>query len=197
MKKYILQLGLMAGVLGMVTQSRGALYNLSFTGTQADSSVVTASGQLDVNGGVATGGFLDVLSGPNAGDYTLVPGQDLNTSDTFTYDSLVSPGSTPFLNQVNQAGGLLWANGGTEINMWYNTPAESATLSGSGYYSVPNEYALWGYNGAYAPQAYGDASLTLAAVPVPEASATSVTTGLAAVGLLVLVAGRKKLAKAA
>jgi len=77
---------------------------------------------------------------------------------------LYSPGSTPFLNLINGAGGLLWSqtgaeNGGTEFNMWYNSPAIT------GYYSVPNEYGLWGYNnGSYIPQTYGTATLT----PVPE-----------------------------
>ena len=152
----------------MAVQVRATLsvYDLSYTETDGNGSVA-ATGWLDISSGVATGGQLIVTGGANSGTYILVLGQDLNTSDIFTYDNLVSPGSTPFLNQVNQAGGLLWANNGTEINMWYNTPAEAQALSGYPN-DVPNSYGLWGYSdGTYAPQSYGDATLTPAPVPEP------------------------------
>jgi len=162
MKK--LQIAIMGAALVMAVQAQATVYDISYTGTAADSSVTTASGWLDIVAGVADAGSLTVVSANNPGTYTLVTGQNLDPHAIFSFDNNVSPGSTPFLNLINGAGGLLWSqtgaeNGGTEFNMWYNSPAIT------GYYSVPNEYGLWGYNnGSYIPQTYGTATLT----PVPE-----------------------------
>ncbi len=199
MKKYKLQMAVVAVAVGLATQSKAALYDISFAETDGAGSVL-ASGWIDVTGGVADGGVLAVSGGANTGLYNLVTGVDLNTSDTFTYDNLVSPGSDPFLNNVNIAGGLLWANGDTEINMWYNTPAEAAVLAGSpGYADVANAYGLWGNvggpSGTYDPQAYGTASLT--SVAVPESSWTTNAGGLAALGVVGFALGRRKISMAA
>jgi hypothetical protein len=159
------QLAMLAAALGMATQARAAMYDITYTETDGQGSIA-ATGWLDVNAGVADEGQLTVTGGANSGTFSLVTGQDLNTADVFTYDNLVSPGSSPFLNLINPAGGLLWANGGTEFNMWYNTPAEAIALNGYAN-DVPNAYGLWGYsNGNYAPQSFGSATLTA----VPEAS---------------------------
>ena len=167
--KKTLVLAIITGALFTAAQARADLYDIAYVGADSSGNVTTASGWLDVTGGVADGGLLTVVGAVNAGTYTLVLGQDLNVNDTFTYDNLVSPGSAQFLNNVNQAGGLLWsttgAASGTEINLWYNTPAEAATLAPfPQYYDVANAFGLWGYDGSYEPQTYGSATLT----PVPE-----------------------------
>jgi hypothetical protein len=158
----------MAAALVMGVQARANIYDISYSGTDQNSTPTTANGWLNIVGGVAMGGSLTVVGPVNPGTYTLVTGQDTSPYATFSYDNLVSPGSTPFLNLVNANGGLLWSHtgaegGGTEFNMWYNNAAIAATLSG--YYSVVNEYGLMGHDGGYEPQTYGTATLT--AVPEP------------------------------
>ena len=180
----------MVAAMGMAAQSQAALYDITFNGTVANGTKVAASGQIDVVNGAAVSGYLDVSGAvPNSGAYdTLIIGSNLGGGQPFTWDSKVSPSSTPFLNNVNNSGGLLFQSAsGAQISFWYNTPAEDQALKGS-YYSVPNEYGLWGYyNGTYAPEAYGTATL----LAVPEPTSTTKFAGLSALGLLLVTLRRK------
>src|SRR5208282_5609621 len=94
-------------------------FDLTFIAATPDDTV--ANGQLTVIGDVATGGFLDVTAGPDAGIYTLVAGTGSDSS--FVYDDFVFPGSDNGF--VDSTAGLLWSLSGAagnsqEMNMWYN-----------------------------------------------------------------------------
>ncbi len=141
-----IQLALIAVALGLAMQAQAAFYNLTFSGSGS-----AANGLLDISGGFAISGNLNITAGPDVGTYALVPGSG-NTGD-FTYDSVVNPGSTPFLSS---SGGLLWRNASRDINMWYNADTT--------WYGTAGTYGLWGAPPRWSPQASGIATLT----PVPE-----------------------------
>jgi hypothetical protein len=174
MMKTSVKLAIAACGLGLVLQANASLYDVTFSAT--DSSGVAATGTIDVLAGVATGGSMDVTGGAYAGIYTLVPAvvspgsYTFNSYGSFSYDSLASPGSTPFLNQASIYGGLVWENAGNtvEFKMFYNEPSYASQIAGAVNPDIPNEYGLlaspsinpFGY-AAY----YGSATLT--AVPEP------------------------------
>jgi hypothetical protein len=127
-------------------------YDLSFDASTPDNTI--ANGQITVFNDVATGGTLDITSGPDVGVYTLVTGSGADS--TFTYDNLVTPGSPNGF--IDSTGGLLWSASGSlgnseEINLWYNTTAQWGAPADS--------YSLWGgQSGGYDLSAYGTADLT-------------------------------------
>jgi hypothetical protein len=169
MKKLHVNLGILTA-LAMSTLSITAWadnYDISFTAATSDATVAT--GQITVLDGVAVGGTLDVTSGPDSGNYTLVTGSGGDSS--FVYDNLVDPASD--VSFIDSTGGLLWSVSGilgnnTEMNLWFNPVAEWGAPADS--------YSLWGGDsGNYSLEAYGTASLSPAHVvsfaPVAPASA--------------------------
>ena len=80
MKTLKLQLALVACAMGMAVQSHAQMYDIIFTGGSS-----AANGQIDVVGGFATSGYLDVTAGANQGTYNLV-------SLTSPLNMLMSPG---------------------------------------------------------------------------------------------------------
>jgi len=156
----------MAAALVMAVQARASLYNLTFTqtgesdqyGNALPASVTDAVGQLNVVGGVAVGGTLDVISGPDMGNYILVTAPPTGSDGTFQWDNLVNTAGPFFSSNA----GLLWSVSGiagnsAEMNMWYNNVTQYSQPAGS--------YSLWGAPPAYNPEAFGDVTLT--AVPEP------------------------------
>jgi hypothetical protein len=145
-------------------------YNLTYT----DGGANVASGKIDVVGGVALQGYLDVTAGTATGDWTLSPG---NGSDgSFIWDNEVFPGSDPFLD----TGGLLFtgqtgtADANYEINLWGNGPGN---------------YSFWGnVGGNWSPESTGVATLTQD--PCPDGGYTVALLGGALAGLQAL---RRKL----
>jgi len=158
--------------MAVAMSAKASLYDISFSGTEVVSGYsgpgvvvgapVEASGWINIVGTTATAGQLTVLVGPNAGvtcdllTGVLSGSHGTSPSGEFLYDDYANPAATPV---VDSTYGLTWVAGGTELNLWY----DNATFSG-----LPNEYTLWGWNGAtgYAPTADGNLSLT-AAVPEP------------------------------
>jgi hypothetical protein len=142
MKK--LQLAIMAVVLIMAVQARASWYDITFTGGGS-----AANGQIDVVGGVAISGFLDITAGGNSGTYALTPGSGSNGQ--FIWDNLVNPANVPFVDNA----GLYFTGGGIQVNLFSTT--------GYGY-----GYSLYGYPPAWVPQVdNGTATISLAAVPEP------------------------------
>jgi hypothetical protein len=104
MKK--LQLAIMAAALVMAVQARATLYDITFTGGDG---LTTASGQLDVNSGIATSGFLDVTYNGTTIDYGLLwPAgpviENNNGDETWGSDNIFNSNSTT-------QGGFLTLNG--------------------------------------------------------------------------------------
>ena len=167
MKK--LQLATMAVALVVAVQARATLYDITFTQTGEGSAYANgaplipttdAIGQINVVGGVALSGNLDVLTGPDSGIYTLVAGSGTSGGGSgFQYDNIVYTGGGPFLDST---AGLLWSVTGlpdssAQLNMWYNTSTQ--------YGQPASTYSLWGFPPAYNLQAYGTG--TISAVPEP------------------------------
>jgi hypothetical protein len=109
--------------LGLAVQANASWYDISFSGSDHDGAV-QAFGKIEVVGGIAEAGWLDV-SGAGAGNnvsagvngagvYTLVPGTGLNALTlgpaTFFYNNVVDPGSTPFTYYLGLPVGLAWEN---------------------------------------------------------------------------------------
>ena len=166
-KNYIktLRLTIIAASFVLACQARATLYDFTFT--EDFGGLTTAFGTIDVVGGSAISGSIDVLGGPNSGIYSLLPGSWFPSPlGAFDADNLVSPGSDPFLDVY----GLLFTGGSTEINLWGN-------FSGGG----PGSYSLFGYNAVtgYAPQALGTATLT----QVPDSGMTLILLGSALIGV--------------
>jgi len=91
--------------------------NITFTG-----GGTAATGEVAFAGNTAISGYLDITAGTNAGSYTLSPGAGTNT--LFAWDGLILPASNPFLD----SNGLLFTNGGLEINFWGNGPGSYSLL---------------------------------------------------------------------
>jgi hypothetical protein len=163
-----LKLILVASALLIGSQARANMYEITFTQTDGPT---TAIGQIDVVGGYAVSGYLDVTGGAGIGTYDLassVGSTPTNApSGIFNYTSDVYIGLDPFLPSW---GGLLWAAGTDEMNMWSN---------GDGSYS------LWGnIGGGYNPSAIGTATLSA----VPESGATIAMLG----GVLLCLAALRR-----
>jgi hypothetical protein len=181
MKKQKLKLTIMAVALGLAAQSQAALYDITFSGGSS-----AGSGEIDVESGVAVSGFFDVFAGVNQGTYDLVGvtsplinGVGLTLvipGGNQTFDDVVNAGSNPFLT----GDGLEFAN----------SDSVGFNLFGNG----PGSYDLFDTgNGQYVIDG-GIATLTAA---VPESNWTTTSAGLAALGMLGVIARRKKSSVAA
>jgi hypothetical protein len=177
-----------AMALATVMTANATDYNLSYTADTADGTV--ANGELTVVNGLATGGYLDVTSGPDIGDYTLVSA--IGSDSSFVYDTYVYPGSdNGFLDTT---AGLLWSASGdagdsSEVNMWFNLNAQ--------YGAPADTYSFWGAPGNWNLESYGSATLTPALQtfnggnPAQAADGGS-TMAMLASGLTGLMALRRK-----
>lgn len=158
-----------------VSSSQATLFELSFNGGSS-----AATGQIDVQGGLALSGYLTVTAGPDQGTYNLVPlGSPLINGvvtpqfstlriggrDDETFDNVVNVGSNPFLTTI---GGLVFANNTTiGFNLWGNGPDSYQMFdSGPGIYLNDS----------------GTASLV--SVPEPSLAALAVLGGLLGAGTL-------------
>ena len=186
MIKNRIKLALMAVMSVMAAQANASWYDIVYTQTAETDlyghanppSVTDAVGQLNVVGNVAVAGSLQVLSGPDIGNYILV-GNSISTpggaSDgQFQFDDLVYP----LLNNGGflSAYGLLWSQSGSagnspEMNMWYN-PFDQ-------FDQPVASYSLWGLPPLYNPESWG--TISISAVPEP----TTIITG----GLMLLPFG--------
>jgi hypothetical protein len=161
-----LQLVAVAAALASAVSASAAIdYNIIFTAT--DGGLTAANGQITVDSGLATGGFLDVTAGPKPGHYVLITS---GGSGAFTWDNMVSS-SAPF---ITTTGGLLWGSSQGEMNMWYN----SVAFQWQSFTAPADTYSLWGSNPNYSPTAYGNASFSV----VPEPS--TYFAGIGALGML-------------
>jgi hypothetical protein len=199
MKTFQRNLGLLSAiVLSSLSLTASAnSYDLTFTASTPDGTVADA--QITVVNGTATSGTIDLTTGPDAGDYTLVTsGLESGSGDDniFTYDNLVTPGSDN--GYLDSTGGLLFSVSGnagdsTEINMWYNSSDVGYGPAGS--------YAMWGYDGGYNLESYGTSTLVPAhsvnfgAASVASAADGGWTGGLLFGALAGLQALRRKLTK--
>jgi hypothetical protein len=155
MKK--LQMTIIATTLIIAVQAHAQLYDLTFTGAYG----TDASGQIDVVGGLAVSGYLE-LTGNNQGTYTLCPGGPGSTYvlgygeySSISYDNLVFPDSDFFLDELGLgfADGPEGADGTQGFMLWYNGP------------NCAYNYAMFGDVGDG-----GNATLTPAPAAVPEPS---------------------------
>ncbi len=163
----ILKLALVVSALCVAPQVRAEEYNLTYTGEYG----IDAFGNLVVVGDQAVGGWLNVASGDDAGNYNLVPGSGSDAS--FIWDSVIYTGSTPFLDTT---GGLQFTDAatGSEVNMFYN----------DGSWGPAGTYALWGAPPSWNMESYGTATLTpMISDPVPDGGFTVVLLGGALVAL--------------
>ena len=166
-----------------VNQLRAQTYDITFTGNGGSA----ANGQINVVGGIATSGFLDVTAGANQGTYSLVSltsplitgsPQDNGNIQTMVFpggndqifDNVVNPGSNPFLSDE----GLEFANDNTSagFNFWGNGPG-SYSLYDGGINAADSSIINFVDNGI--------ATIT----PVPE-PATLTLAGLSGLGVLLL-----------
>lgn len=156
----------------MALQLHAQLYDIAFTGGSS-----AANGQIDVVGGIATAGYLDVTAGANQGTYNLVSltsllitgGTPSVPSIRFTdgtdeiFDNAVNVNSDPFLT----GNGLEFANDHLiGFNLWGNSPGS---------------YTLFDVSGPPDTQVYFSDNGTATITPVPEpASATFILLGMGA-----------------
>ena len=170
-----------AVVLGLAAQTYATptTYDITFNG---DGSV--ASGQIVVDGGVATSGYLDVTAGWGIGDYTLytwtgpvVSSVRVSGGTDLIVDNLVNVGSYPFLDIY----GLAFVS-----NLPPPQPSEGMDLS----LDSGTTYNLGGYgiDGYGDPNADGVATLT--AVPDGASTVLLLGFGLAALGVMGLQRNR-------
>jgi hypothetical protein len=145
-----LKLAIIASALFVAAQARASWYDITFDGGGSD-----AYGTIDVVSGAAISGSLTITAGGNDGTYSLLPGTGSFSTPpgyVLTYDSLVNPGSQPFVDNA----GLLFTRGSTAINLFSEIPAGSGAAT----------YGLYGYPPQWVPGVdYGTATLT--AVPEP------------------------------
>ncbi len=115
---------------------------------------------------LATSGYFDGVSGPDQGIYNLVANPNVNLLPTpptvgdstsplgaFFYDDLVYNTQNPSLDGA----GLLFSSGGTEINIWGNSPGN---------------YSFYGYSnaGGYSPTITDSGQFAAVVVDTPEPS---------------------------
>jgi hypothetical protein len=138
-----------------------------------------ANGQIDVVGGIAVSGFLNVTGGPGSGFYALVAvvPSGISSFGSFTYDNAVAPGSTPFIPRT----GLLWATGDIEFNMFYNFSTTWGGAAGT-YGLLGNLGSTVDHPRRYGPVASGTATLT--AVPDTGVTITLLSGALVALALM-------------
>jgi hypothetical protein len=185
MKKQKLQMAILAGAMSMAVQSQAAMYDITFTG-----GGWSASGQIDVVGGVADSGYLDVTQGSTTIDYgylaTGTGNIENNNGDVYPIgDNVISLTSSDFVDQY----GLTFAQ--TPINGSGHSPAivNLSADQNNGY--VPN---LNGYGNAPAGFGYNnpDVDGTASLVAIPEAASMAQFAGFSALGLFGFVSLRRK-----
>jgi hypothetical protein len=150
----------LVGALSLATTVRATLvsYDIAFTDPTA-SNVAQARVDVNIVGGLAESGWMNVLNGVAAGSYNLVPttGPGVNTSPlgAFFYDNLVFGLTTvPFLDDAGLLFSRTVGSVTTELNLWGTGPGN-------------NGYTLYGYSGGvYSPQVTGGAAISIA-VPEP------------------------------
>ena len=138
MKTLKLQLALVACAMGMAVQSHAQMYDIIFTGGSS-----AANGQIDVVGGFATSGYLDVTAGANQGTYNLVsltsplitggtpsvPSVRFTDGTDLIFDNAVNVSSDPYLTD----NGLVFANDHlVGFNLWGNSPGSYSLFDVSG-----------------------------------------------------------------
>jgi len=146
-----MRLGIIAVVLLALARSAHAA-TIDFTFTETDGlGSVTAEGTLTAEplGGdawLATAGTATVSGAYVSGLFTLTPNPDApgaaySPSGMFIYDNQAFPGQAPELD----VDGLLFAQGGTELNLWGNgsdTPYSFYEWPGpNGYFAVTGTFA--------------------------------------------------------
>jgi hypothetical protein len=144
-------------------------YDLTYT----DGGANVASGVIDLVGNTAVSGSLTVTAGSADGTWTLSPGGGQDGS--FIWDNEVFAGNNPFLD----VDGLLFVDGGSELNIWGNSPGN---------------YSFYGnIDGNYNPISDGGtATLTLVSdgasvnpLATPDGGWTVTLLGASCAGLLV------------
>jgi len=185
-----LKLAIMAATLVTLGQAHADLYDITFTGVDdlIPNEPVSASGVIDVVGGIAQSGYLNVIGGANPGIFRIL--LPPNNDGVFAWDNVVNPSATPFLDSTGSSG-LVFANGTrAEVNLWYS-------LAPSNWGDPGSDYGLWGYPTQWAPQAFGTATVSEAngvAVPEPAALVSGVLM-LLPIGVSVLrIVRRRKVA---
>lgn len=191
MKNRKLQLAIVVGVVALAAQTHAALYDITFTGFD---NLTTATGQVDVVGNVALSGYLDVTYNGTTVDYNnLVPTG--GTGETSGGLNLGPVDNVFNVNSATQGGfltvsGLVFYNGASYSD---RTSAIMALSDNTPSDLTPNLYgggsAEVGGFGNNTPDTDGTLGVFAA---VPEPTWTAGVTGFAAVGMLILVAKRKK-----
>jgi hypothetical protein len=134
-----LQLAIIAAILVLAVQARASLYDITFT----DGGANVANGQIDVVGGVAISGYLNVTAGLALGsDYSLFTwiGGGIKsvriTGTDLIVDNLVNVGASPFFDVY----GLAFVNGDLSEGLDLSLNGSSDNLWGVGYtgYGIPN-----------------------------------------------------------
>jgi hypothetical protein len=147
-----LKLAIMVSAVFVAAQARATLYDISFSGGGS-----TAYGQIDVSGGVADSGLLDVTAGPATGTYSLytwsgggISSVRVTGGTDLIVDNIVDVGANPFLDIY----GLAFVTGDHSEGIDFSLASgDIYNLAGFG----PLGYAV--------PNAFGTATLT--AVPEP------------------------------
>jgi hypothetical protein len=170
-----IQIAVMAVALVMAAQARATLYDITFTGSDGKGAV-TGSGQIDVVGGYADGGYFNITSGDFFSGLTYGlnygPGGGANITDAnitgtgglnLNGDNGVNPAGPTYIDSV----GLLFDNTGNVgnvnpyhgdvLNLWGNSPG-SYTLYGAG----PD------FPSGAGDQLQANGDVTMSVAPVPE-----------------------------
>ena len=147
----------MAAALVMAVQARATLYDISFIDLGAANSAI---GQIDVVGGVAISGYLNVQAGVAQSPPLWLQQPGVGSDASFFWDNAVDP-TGGFANGTFVDGaGLLFAGQGSfageELNLFANGNP------------VIDKYTLQGnIGGNWNPIAVGAAAIYLAPVPEP------------------------------
>jgi hypothetical protein len=157
-------LALVAG--GEIQQAQAQLENYVFNGGGTSADL-----QLDLSGGVAISGSLDILSGPGIGDYNLYTW--IGEGGSVPTSSIRVDGGTDLIadNEFNpldlslpvDGAGLAFTGGGTDSGGY---PNEGFNLSASGNSLNLAGFGIYGYNNPNV-----DGALTPVATPEPSSAA--------------------------
>lgn len=157
-----IKLTITAVALVAAVQARGSLYQINFSGhdgTDASGEInvnnngFVTSGNLTVNGGSAADGSWTLADLPNAGE-------QLSPMGAFIVDNEVTTG--PAGIQID-FWGLLFTDGKSELNLWYNASGNQYGPAGS--------YSLWANNPGY-NQYYSTESTDIPPPPILSGAGT-------------------------